>query len=92
MKKLLLLFTFCFTFFASYAQSVGIGTTAPNNNAMLEIRSNTKGVLMPRLSTASRNAMTNVQKGMMVYDFTLQPSFIMIEVNGDPSARYFFKR
>lgn len=71
MKKLLLLFTFCFTFFASYAQSVGIGTTAPNNNAMLEIRSNTKGVLMPRLSTASRNAMTNVQKGMMVYDSTL---------------------
>jgi len=29
------------------AQNVGIGTTTPNANAALEIKSNNKGVLMP---------------------------------------------
>ena len=52
------------------AQSVGIGTTTPNANAALEIKSNTKGLLMPRLSTTARNNMTNVAKGMLVYDTT----------------------
>ena len=50
------------------AQNVGIGTTTPNANAALEIKSNNKGVLMPRLSTTARNSMTNVAKGMLVYD------------------------
>ena len=52
------------------AQNVGIGTTTPNANAALEIKSNNKGLLMPRLSTTARNSMTNVAKGMLVYDTT----------------------
>ena len=52
------------------AQNVGIGTTTPNANAALEIKSNNKGLLMPRLSTTARNNMTNVAKGMLVYDTT----------------------
>jgi hypothetical protein len=52
------------------AQNVGIGTTTPNANAALEIRSSNKGLLIPRLSTAGRIAMANVAKGMMVYDTT----------------------
>lgn len=52
------------------AQNVGIGTSTPNANAALEIKSNTKGLLMPRLSTTARNNMTNVAKGMLVYDTT----------------------
>ncbi|MES2849153.1 MAG: tail fiber domain-containing protein [Bacteroidota bacterium] len=71
MKKYFLLLLFATPFGLLHAQNVGIGTTTPNSNAMLEIRSNNKGVLMPRLSTATKNAMTNVQKGMMVYDSTL---------------------
>ena len=50
------------------AQNVGIGTTTPNANAALEIKSNNKGLLMPRLSTTARNSMTNVAKGMLVFD------------------------
>ena len=53
-----------------YSQNVGIGTTTPNANAALEIKSNNKGLLMPRLSTTARNSMTNVAKGMLVYDTT----------------------
>ena len=52
------------------AQGVGIGTNTPNANAALEIKSNNKGVLMPRVSNAARTGMTNVPKGMMIYDST----------------------
>ena len=52
------------------AQSVGIGTTTPNSNAALEIKSNNKGMLMPRTSSSTKNAMANVPKGMIVYDTT----------------------
>ncbi len=71
MKSTFVLFTLCtFLVTASYAQNIGIGTTTPNANAALEIKSNTKGLLMPRLSTTARNNMTNVAKGMLVYDTT----------------------
>ena len=66
---ILLLIFFCITINVQ-AQNVGIGTTTPNANAALEIKSNNKGVLMPRLSTTARNSMTNVAKGMLVYDTT----------------------
>ncbi|OXA77430.1 hypothetical protein B0A58_05580 [Flavobacterium branchiophilum NBRC 15030 = ATCC 35035] len=55
---------------------VGIGTTAPNDNAMLDIRSTTKGILMPRLTTTERNTLGTtllvtpdvLEKGMQVFD------------------------
>jgi hypothetical protein len=52
------------------AQSVGMGTNTPHANAALEIKSNTKGLLMPRLSSIVRTGMTNVPKGLVVYDTT----------------------
>jgi hypothetical protein len=49
---------------------VGIGTNSPSVSAILELKSSTKGLLFPRTSTTSRNAMTGV-KGLMIYDSTL---------------------
>ncbi len=41
----------------SFAQgNVGIGTSNPDNNAVLDITSTSKGVLFPRLSTVQRDA------------------------------------
>jgi len=37
---------------------VGIGTTTPAASAALEVRSTSKGLLLPRLSTAQRDALT----------------------------------
>ncbi len=62
----------------SYGQSgVGIGTSSPNPNAILDIvsTSNDKGILIPRMTTAQRIAMnaslsTN-EKGLMVFDTDL---------------------
>jgi hypothetical protein len=62
---------------SSFAQNktFGIGTVTPNPNAVLHVESPTgnQGFIMPRLTTAQRNAMaalplTGGEEGMMVYD------------------------
>lgn len=56
-----------------HAQSVGINDNGnpPFAGAILDVQSNTKGLLFPRMSTAQRNAIVNVTTGLMVYDTTL---------------------
>jgi hypothetical protein len=71
MKQPLLFAISIFLSCTTVAQNVGIGTTTPNANAALDIRSNNKGLLTPRLSSNARVAMTNVAKGMLVYDTTM---------------------
>ena len=48
--------------------NVGIGTTAPK--AALEVMSNNSGVLLPRLTTAQRNAIdtAHLQNGLLLYN------------------------
>ena len=36
-------------------QSVGVNTTNPDPSAALDVQSNSKGMLIPRLTTAQRN-------------------------------------
>lgn len=50
------------------AQSVGIGTTTPNNSAALEVSSSNKGVLLTRMTTAQRKAIVSPVAGLLVYD------------------------
>ena len=54
--------------------NVGIGTTSPDANAILDLSSTNKGILIPRLSTAQRTAMnpslTTTQTGLLVFDTT----------------------
>lgn len=47
--------------------NVGIGTLQPDRSAVLDIQSSTKGLLIPRMSTAQRNAITQPANGLMVY-------------------------
>jgi len=51
----------------SAQQNVGIGTSTPNANAILDLSSTTKGLLVPRMTSAQRTAIPNVP-GMFVYD------------------------
>ncbi|GAB1307898.1 hypothetical protein KH5_05810 [Urechidicola sp. KH5] len=57
----------------SYSQ-MGVGTTSPNSNAMLDIESTSKGLLPPRMTTAQRIAISPVgtgnsgDNGLLVYD------------------------
>lgn len=75
-KTLFLSMMLCATISSVAQNSMGVGTTTPNPNAVLELVSptNNQGLLVPRLSTAQRtNAtftgnLTNAENGLMVFD------------------------
>lgn len=52
--------------------NVGIGTSSPNASSILDIRTTTKGVLFPRLTTAQINAITSPADGLMIYNTDLK--------------------
>ncbi len=54
--------------FHAQGQSVGIGTNTPKASALLELQSNNKGILVPRLSTSQRNTIINPDRGLLVFD------------------------
>lgn len=47
---------------------VGIGTSKPDTSTILEIRSSTKGVLIPRLTEFQRSRITETADGLLVQD------------------------
>jgi len=53
------------------AGNVGIGTSSPNASALLDVQSTTKGVRMPNMTTAQKNAIASPAAGLMVFDTTL---------------------
>ncbi|MBL7729842.1 MAG: hypothetical protein JNM88_01580 [Chitinophagaceae bacterium] len=60
---------------AIQAQSVGIGTTVPNGSAQLDVTSTSKGLLIPRMTSAQRLAIVTPPSGppatgLMVYETT----------------------
>jgi uncharacterized protein (TIGR02145 family) len=52
----------------SYGQ-IGINTdnSVPDNSAMLDVKSTTKGILVPRMTAAERNAIANPAAGLLVF-------------------------
>lgn len=48
--------------------NVGIGTTAPNASALLDLHSNKQGLLVPRMKTVERLAIVSPANGLLVYD------------------------
>lgn len=58
---------------------VGIGTSTPNDNSLVDVSSTTKGFLPPRMTTTERNDLGTQllitpdvnEKGMLVFDTTL---------------------
>ena len=62
------------------APGVGLGTTAPNPSAALDIVNSSKGVLLPRISQAARLAMGTAPNpapatGLIVYQMDAQSGF-----------------
>lgn len=47
---------------------VGVGTTSPDASAQLDVKSDSKGLLVPRLSSVQRAAIGTPADGLMVYD------------------------
>jgi hypothetical protein len=53
-----------------FSQKVGIGTTTPDPSAALDVTSTTQGMLVPRMTTAQRIAISNAANGLLVFDVT----------------------
>ncbi len=66
MKKII--FSFLLISSTSLLAQVGVGTNTPDNSAMLEVKSSSKGILFPRLTSAQRLAITSPASGLQVYD------------------------
>lgn len=77
MKRLLVFIVVICLFSNLYSQSVGIGTTdfTPEGSAALEIRSNSKGLLIPRMTISERNAILDPSKGLLIYQIDQQSGF-----------------
>jgi hypothetical protein len=66
MKKVLSILVFVCLLFNATAQNVGIGTTTPHANAILDISSTNKGLLLPRV--ADTNAISGAKPaGLTIY-------------------------
>jgi hypothetical protein len=67
-KAIIFLSMFLFFGFSGMAQ-VGINSdnSAPNSSAMLDVKSTTRGVLVPRMTLAQRDAIAGPATGLMVY-------------------------
>lgn len=48
--------------------NVGIGTTTPDNSALLELQSTSKGILIPRMDSLQRESINNPATGLLVYE------------------------
>jgi hypothetical protein len=76
MKKILLPLFLGILCFKTQAQ-VGINATGgdPNNSAMLDIESSSKGILIPRLTKTQRDAIVTPATGLMVFQTDNSPGF-----------------
>lgn len=57
---------FLFYTLAFYGQ-VGIGTISPDPSAMLEIKADDKGILLPKLTAAQKTAIVSPATGLIIY-------------------------
>jgi uncharacterized protein (TIGR02145 family) len=56
-----------------YSQvGVNADNSTPNNSAMLDVKSTTKGLLPPRMSTLQMNAIDAPSEGLMIYNTTIK--------------------
>jgi N-acetylneuraminic acid mutarotase len=68
MKKYISFLVILFTTQLLLAQNIGIGTTTPDSSAIVDVKSTTKGFLMPRMTTAERDAIVAPKEGLQIYN------------------------
>ena len=78
--KNLLTFTL-FLYSVILFSQVGVGTTAPNQSAILDISSSDKGFLMPRMDKIKREQINNPAPGLLVYQTNDNKGFYYFDGN-----------
>jgi hypothetical protein len=74
MKRIILIFSLMLTVFSGFAQ-VGIGTKTPDPSALLEVKATNKGILIPRMTLAQRNAIKSPANSLMIYQTDNTPGY-----------------
>ena len=78
--------------FASFSQSsVGIGTVAPHQSAILDVYSTNKGLLPPRMSKDQMDAINSPAEGLMIYCSDCTPNGVYIYDNNEFRMIQFFE-
>jgi uncharacterized protein (TIGR02145 family) len=70
MKKILSVLVLTFFLTQNAIAQVGIGTNTPAASAQLDVTSNQRGFLVPRMSSAERNAIVSPANGLQIYNTT----------------------
>ncbi len=68
MKKHYFFLLLLLSFSASSQVAINSNNDAPDNSAMLHVSSTTKGMLIPRMTSAQRTAIANAATGLLVFD------------------------
>lgn len=85
MKKLIYLMIFCFSVLYSSSQvAINNNGNNPATTSMLDVSSTTKGMLIPRMTSAQRKAIPNPEMGLLVYDTDRQTIYLFDGVNWKP--------
>lgn len=83
MKKKIYLFALATALSAgsllAQTNNMGIGTTAPDKSAVLDIQSADKGLLIPRMTLQQRNGIQNPANGLMIYQTDLLSGFYFFD-------------
>jgi hypothetical protein len=58
----------CFLVLGMAQAQIGLGTTSPEASSILELKSDNKGLLLPRLTTDQRGFISNPAKGLMIFN------------------------
>jgi hypothetical protein len=76
MNRFTLLLSFCTYCAFSFAQ-VGISETSitPESSSILDLESTSKGMLVPRMTAAQKNAITSPAQGLLVYQTNIDTGF-----------------
>src|SRR5688572_14648067 len=78
-KKYNFLFTFCLSAFLPFCLTgqvaINQDNSTPDPSSLLDVKSTSKGMLVPRMATANRNAIGTPATGLLVYDTDVKSFF-----------------
>lgn len=77
-QKIIFLFSL-FLFAKTSVAQVGINIESPEQGSVLDVYSEEKGILFPRMTTAQKLAIPSPADGLMVYDTDIHSHFIYID-------------
>ena len=73
-QKFLILFILCLIGLPVFSQA-SIGTQSPHLSAALDMSSDSKGLLIPRMTTVQRDAIPNPSEGLEIFSTTTQTKY-----------------